>query len=327
MAEAISGYAALRESAAWLDVSQRGTIRAHGEDRLRFLHAMASQSVESLSPGQGTYTFFLNAQGQIQADAELRVCEDHVLIETEPEAAATLLRHLERFIIMDDVTLEDATTSLAVIALEGPRADAVAAEACGELPQGTHAHLEAGGVLIARDSLTGAKGLRLIVEAGRRESLVADLERAGALAADAQDFRVVRVENQVPRFGEDFSDATLPHETQRLEAVSFTKGCYLGQEIVERIRSRGEVNRLLTGLEIDANIAPAAQSVVLFEGRDVGRISSPVYSPHLAKILAFAILRREALAEGAEITVKGLRGRVRADAGDHEERDPERMKA
>lgn len=306
------GYSALRESAAWLDVSKRGKIRARGEDRLRFLHAMASQPVESLSPGQGTYAFFLNAQGHIQADAELRVCQDHVLIETEPEAAGTLLRHLERFIIMDDVTLEDATASLAAIALEGPRSDAVAAEVFGELPQGPHGHLESGGVLIARGSLTGAPGLRLITATGRKESLVADLERAGAAAAKAEDFRVVRVENQVPRFGEDFSDATLPHETQRLEAVSFTKGCYLGQEIVERVRSRGQVNRLLTGLEIDGSIAPAAQSAVLFEGREVGRISSPVYSPHLGKILAFGMLRRQAAAEGSEITVEGLRGRVRS---------------
>ena len=306
------GYSALRESAAWLDVSQRGKIRARGEDRLRFLHAMASQPVESLSPGQGTYAFFLNAQGHIQADAELRVCQDHVLIETEPEAAGTLLRHLERFIIMDDVALEDATVSLASIALEGPRSDAVAAEVCGELPQGSHAHLESGGVLIARGSLTGAPGLRLITAMGRKESLVADLERVGAAAAKAEDFRVVRVENQVPRFGEDFSDATLPHETQRLEAVSFTKGCYLGQEIVERVRSRGQVNRLLTGLEIDGSIAPAAQSAVLFEGREVGRISSPVYSPNFEKILAFGMLRRQATAEGSEITVEGLRGRVRS---------------
>jgi folate-binding protein YgfZ len=283
------GYSALRESAAWLDVSQRGKIRARGEDRLRFLHAMASQPVESLSPGQGTYAFFLNAQGHIQADAELRVCEDHVLIETEPEAAQTLLRHLERFIIMDEVVLENATASLAAIALEGPRTDAIAAAVFGELPRGSHTHLACGEVLIARASLTGAPGLRLITATGRKESLAADLERAGAAAAEAEDFRVVRVENQVPRFGEDFSDATLPHETQRLEAVSFTKGCYLGQEIVERVRSRGQVNRLLTGLEIDGSIAPAAQSAVMFEGREVGRISSPVYSPHLEKILAFGM--------------------------------------
>jgi folate-binding protein YgfZ len=307
----MEGYSALRESAAWLDVSGRGKIRAPGEDRLRFLHAMASQPVDSLSAGQGVYAFFLNAQGHIQADAELRVCEDHVLIETEPEAAQTLLRHLERFIIMDDVVLENATASLAAIALEGPQADAVAAEVFGELPQGSHAHLERGGVLIARGSLTGAPGLRLITAADRKESLAADLERSGASAAEAEDFRVVRVENQVPRFGEDFSDAVLPHETQRLEAVSFTKGCYLGQEIVERVRSRGQVNRLLTALEIDGSIAPAAQSAVLFEGREVGRISSPVYSPRLEKVLVFGMLRRQAAAEGSEITVEGLPGRVR----------------
>jgi aminomethyltransferase len=162
-----------------------------------------------------------------------------------------------------------------------------------------------------RNSLTGEPGLRLMAETGRGAGLAGRLEQAGAAAATAEDFRVVRVENQVARFGEDFFDTNLPQETQRLEAVSFTKGCYIGQEIVERVRSRGQVNRLLVGVELDAEKAPASGSAVMFEDEEVGRITSPVHSPRLGRAVAFGILRRQAAHAGASITVEGVRGRVR----------------
>ncbi len=309
------GYSALRESAAWLDVSGRGKIRATGEDRLRFLHAMSTQPVEELQPGQGTYAFFLNPQGQIQADAHLYVAADHVLMETEPETVETLVRHLERFIIMDDVALENVTASLAALALEGPRADDIAGSFFGELPAEADAGREAKGVLIVRNSLTGEPGLRLVAPATSSAGLAERIESAGGVAAAAEDFRVVRVENQVPRFGEDFFDTNLPQETQRLEAVSFTKGCYIGQEIVERVRSRGQVNRLLAGVELETDTAPAAGSAVMFENEEVGRLTSPVYSPKLRRVVGFSILRRQAATAGSTITVQGVRGRVRGTRG------------
>jgi len=307
----MSGYTALRASAAWLDVSGRGKIRATGEDRQRFLHAMCTQPVETLRPGQGTYAFFLDPQGRIQADAHLLVREDDVFIETEPEAAETLVQHLERFIIMDDVTLENVSASLAAVALEGPGAIEIAASLFGQLPGEAEAGTEAEGVVIVRNSLTGQAGWRFIIETGRRADLVNRIESAGAVAATAGEFRAVRVENQVARFGEDFFDTNLPQETQRLEAVSFTKGCYIGQEIVERVRSRGQVNRVLVGVELETDKAPAAGSAVMFEGAEVGRLSSPVYSPALGQVVGFGILRRQAADAGAAITVDGTRGRVR----------------
>jgi aminomethyltransferase len=309
----MSGYTALRASAAWLDVSGRGKIRARGEDRQRFLHAMCTKPVEGLRPGQGTYAFFLDPQGRIQADAHLLAGEDHVLIETEPEAAESLVQHLERFIIMDDVTLENVTASLAAVALEGPSADEIAGSLFGELPAEADAGGQAEGVLIVRNSLTGQPGLRLVTETGRGADLVKRLENAGAAAAAAGDFQVVRVENQWARFGEDFFDTNLPQETQRLEAVSFTKGCYIGQEIVERVRSRGQVNRLLVGVELEADRAPALGSAVMFDNEEVGHLTSPVYSPRLGRVVGFGILRRHAAHAGASITVKGVRGRVREE--------------
>ncbi len=309
----MSGYTALRASAAWLDVSGRGALRATGEDRQRFLHAMCTQPVEDLQPGQGAYAFFLDPQGRIQSDAHLLARGDHVFVETEPEAVGPLVQHLERFIIMDDVTLEDLTSSVSVVALEGPAADEIAGSLFGELPTRAFAGVEAESLLIVRNSLTGQPGWRFVAESGRGADLVHRIERAGAAPASAEDFRTVRVENQVARFGEDFFLSNLPQETQRLDAVSFTKGCYIGQEIVERVRSRGQVNRLLVGLELESGTAPAAGSAVMFEDEEVGRLTSPVYSPALGRAAGFSILRRHAATAGASVSVEGVRGKVRTE--------------
>src|SRR5229473_1485335 len=115
-----AGYQVLRSGAAWLDLSARGKIIATGEDRKRLLHAMTTNQVQKLEPGEGCYAFFLNAQGRILGDVNIFVLQDIVLLDTEPETRQKLREHLDRYIIADDVTLEDATSSLATVALEGP---------------------------------------------------------------------------------------------------------------------------------------------------------------------------------------------------------------
>ena len=125
---ATAGYTALREHAAWLDLSGRGKIRATGEDRARLLHAMTTNQVETLQPGEGCYAFFLSAQGRILADVNLLCFEDHFLLDTEPETRTKVYEHLDRYIIADDVTLEDQTDRIATIAIEGPEAAAALAK-------------------------------------------------------------------------------------------------------------------------------------------------------------------------------------------------------
>jgi folate-binding protein YgfZ len=310
----MAGYTALHESAAWLDISSRGRIRASGEDRQRLLHAIASNAVEGLAPGQGVYAFFLNAQGRIQADSRIFVSEDHVLIDCEPQVRQTLLDHINSYIIMDDVQLEDATESTSAVALEGPRADQIARSALGGILPSCepYAHRESGGIRVLRASVSGQPGLWLFCSPGGKDELLKKLEGAGAAAGAEQDFSVVRVENRQPRFGEDYSSANIPHETTLLQAVSFSKGCYLGQEIVERVRARGQVNRLLVSLEFETQQPPEAATPVDHAGKEAGRLTSPVLSPRWGKVLAFAILRREAAAEGAEVTAGGVSGRVHA---------------
>ena len=308
----MNGYEALHESAAWLDISSRGRIRATGEDRVRLIHAMCSNDIESRRPGEGSYSFFLNAQGQIQTDSRIYVFEDHILLDCEPERGQGLLRHLEKFIIMDDVTLEDLAPRSTMIALEGPRAESIAREVVTEtLPEpAAHSHSSCGNVRLLRSSITGQPGLWILVEPAQKAELITSLQAAEAWAATEKDYRVVRVENQVPRCGSDF-DNHLPHQTQQLHALSFTKGCYLGQEIVERVRSRGQVNRLLVGLELEGDAVPLEGSPIIVEDKEVGWLTSPAFSLRLNRVIGFGVVRREAASAGTQVQVDGLQGHVR----------------
>ncbi len=289
-----------------------------GEDRVQFVHAMCSNDVESLRPGQGVRAFFLDVKGHIQADARIFVSEDHVLIDCEPERPEQLREHLERFIVMDDVTLQ--RHSGVAVALEGPSSDKIAREVLSVTPPPAqpYSHVRQGGLSTIRASLTGQPGLWLLVEEGSKTDLAAKLGAAGVPTASSNDVLKVRVENGVPREGEDFSGSTLPNHLQQPDALSFTKGCYLGQEIVERVRSRGQINRLLVAVELETTEPPAPGAAVLVEEKEAGRLTSPVFSPTMERVVAFAILRREAASPGTEFTVNGRRGRVRPADGDME---------
>jgi aminomethyltransferase len=304
------GYEALREGAAWLDLSARGKILVRGEDRARLLHAMSTNHVQQLTPGAGCYAFFLNAQGRILADANILCRDEDILLDTEPETHPALAAHLDRYIIADDVTLEDATPRMATLAVEGPRAAGVAQALGLAVPPAPGAFAAARGVLAANLSHTGAPGFWIIAPAEAAAELTAAIEAAGAAAAGAEAARVVRLENGRPRYGEDITAAHLPQETGVLRALHFSKGCYIGQEIVERVRSRGHVNRLLARLEIDAPDAPAGGTPVEAGGKQVGEITSAAFSPARGRTVALGYVRAEHARPGTSLSVAGAAARV-----------------
>jgi len=303
------GYQALRSAAAWLDLSARGKIIASGEDRARLLHAMTTNQVQELKPGDGCYAFFLNPQGRILADVNLFCRENDFLLDVEPETRESLYQHLDHYIIADDVTLEDATDRLATLALEGPQAFAMAARIGTPVPEKPWAHLAWNDVTVANVSSTGAPALRFFVPVDQKQALI---EKFAIPEASPQAARVVRLENFQPRFGEDILGTTLSQETQQSHAVNFNKGCYIGQEIVERVRSRGLVHRLLAGVEMDST-EPPEPDTRLFQGdQDVGKITSAAFSPALGKVVAMAYVRRELAEPGTALTVNGGAAVVRA---------------
>lgn len=292
----MDAYTALRHGAAWLDVSARGKIRMTGEDRARLLHAMTTNHIQQLTPGSGCYAYFLSAQGRILADVNVFCLDDELLLDTEPETRAKVYDHLDKFIIADDVTLEDATDSLATIAVEGPGAAEIVAG-----PERDFANVAWQGSRVARVSYTGGPGFFVFVDAAAKADLVSRIEKAGAVAGSMEAFEVARIENVKPRYGVDLSERFLAQEANQPQALNFEKGCYLGQEIVERVRSRGQVHRLLMGLAIEGDQVPAAGTKITEGAANVAEITSAAYSPALGTVVALAYVRSDRARPGTEL--------------------------
>jgi folate-binding protein YgfZ len=295
------GYDALRRGAGWLDVSARGRIVAQGRDRARLLHNLASNEVKKLQPGQGCYAFLLNPQGRIQADLVLFCMAEHFLIDTEPELREKVQQHIRRYIIADQVELEDVTDATGAIALEGPEAAAVLARAGAPAPSAAYSHQPWGSATLAAVSLTGQPGFRIYCNRSGVAAIAEQLTAAGARRVTEEDVRAVRIENGRPRYGEDIRETSLPQETQQMHAISFNKGCYLGQEIVERIRAQGHVNKKLVRLRAPA---PAPGTRLTVNGADVGEITSS------AGDAALAYVRTNFAEPGTELDAGGVPARV-----------------
>ncbi len=298
-----SGYDALRNAAAWIDLSSRGKIRVTGEDRVRLLHAMCTNNVEELAPDTALYAFFLSDKGRILADAFIYNLGQALFLDTEPETRAKLYEHLDRYIIADDVTLEDESESMIAIGLEGPGSLEVAAQTGIPVPDKLALKCYRDG-LAARVSSTGMEGLRVLLPAAQKKELIDRLQSGGAVPATAEEARIVRLEQGIPRYGEEISERNLVQETQITSAVHPNKGCYLGQEIVERVRSRGQVHRLLTRLRMASETPPPAGTKVMSGSAEAGKISSAVYSPALNQVIGMAYLRTEAIRSDGELVLE-----------------------
>ena len=302
------GYGELRKGAAWIDVSARGRLTVHGRDRARFLHNVTSNEVKKMTPGSGCYAFLLSAQGRIQADVVILGFAEHFLIDTEPDLRETVPQLILRYKVADQVEVEDVTGRTWALGLEGPGAAAVLASLNAPVPGADYAHVQWDSLTVAAVTVTGQPGFRIYGTEGKTE-VIRKLEAAGAKAATEEDARAVRIENGKPRYGDDIRQATLPQETQQMQALSFTKGCYLGQEIVERIRAQGHVNKKLVRLEIDTDEI-AAGTKLSAEGADAGEITSAVRSPETGKVAAIGYVRTAQAAPGTELRAGGATARV-----------------
>jgi tRNA-modifying protein YgfZ len=303
----MKGYDALRTKAAWLDVSGRGKIRVTGEDRARLLHAMTTNHIEQLTPGTGCYAYFLSAQGRILADVNVLCRPDYFLLDTEPETREKVYQHLDKFIIADDAALEDQTAETATIALEGPSSAGVLKAIGAPAPESDCGNEEWENGLVVRATVTGGPGWLLIVPLGARDELIGRLD---VEAGDEEAFRTVRIENGRPRYGEDLTERYLAQEANQARALHFTKGCYIGQEIVERVRSRGQVHRILVPILLDTTVPPASGTKLQHDGANVAEITSAAYSPALGKVVGLAYVRMEHAKAGESLELEGTRGQV-----------------
>jgi tRNA-modifying protein YgfZ len=299
-------YRQLREECGLLDRSARGKLTVSGSEAAEYLQGQLTNDVEALSLGEGQYAALLDRKGHMQADMRvLRTAPEEIWVDIEPEALEAARRHLEMYKVGREVSIADLTADRAVLSLIGPRSVEIAGTAA--LPEHASEAAGIGGVeCLAVGTAGGIDLIAASVDADRlRDALLA----AGAVEVSAEAAEVIRIESGTPRFGAEMSTETMPAEAGIVErAISFTKGCYIGQEPVARLHYKGRPNRHLRGLELSAPATPGA-SLRLGE-KEVGRIGSACLSPARGPI-GLAIVRREA-EPGAELTVgeDGVTARV-----------------
>ena len=301
-------FAALRASAGLVDLGFRAKLTVTGPDRHKWLNGMLTNNIRDLAPDRGTYNFLLNAQGRILADMNVFNRGEYLLIDTDVSQRDKVLSTLDHFIIMDDVALSDASDRLSALAVIGPSA--------GEVLNRTGFAVPPLEPLQVHDFVwngIGASAVRLpetqkgyeLWSACENIARIWDvLVESGARPAGAEALETWRVLQGIPRYGLDLRDRDLPQETEQRQALDFTKGCYIGQEIVERIRSRGAVHRSFTGFRI-AGAPPAPGAKITLDGKEVGEITSAVVVPNGSgsKTLALGYVRREAAAAGKPLQV------------------------
>ncbi len=298
---------ALLHSAGVSDLGWRAKIRVTGSDRLRWLNGMVSNTVQSLPEGEGNYSFLLSVQGRIQGDCYVYRRAGDLLLDTSRDQLAVLLSHLEHFIIMDDVELADVSQEWTALSLAGPTAPQVLAAlglAPASLQSGNLRMLTAAIGEVSCTLIAGPSSYELWFAPEHVLAVWESLQAAGATPCGVQAVEALRVLQAIPLYGVDLNDRDLPQETAQTRALNFSKGCYLGQEIVERIRSRGKVNRQFRQFALQG--APPAQLPADLQSAEqsVGRITSTASLPGVG-LLGLGFVRVEAVERNAEITYDG----------------------
>jgi folate-binding protein YgfZ len=309
--------AALLQSAGIAPLDRTGWIRVTGEDRVRWLNGMVTNSIQELTPGTGNYNFILSVQGRIQGDANIFAPPDpasaDLLIETSAEAVPGLITLLDRFIIMDDVELADISTHRTGLLLTGPQAPAllqqlgIAAANLPELSVQAVTWQDAEVTIIQAHSPLVPK-FELWAAPTTIAALTQTLTTAGAIPCTPEPTNWLRLLEGTPLYGTDIRDKELPQETAQTRALHFAKGCYLGQEIVERIRSRGNVHRTFAAFRLEGDL-PGTGTLLEAGSKQVGELTSTarIPLPGTAEPIHFALgyIRREALERNLPITYPG----------------------
>lgn len=330
-------YRAFRSAAAVIERSTRACIAVEGADRTDYLQGLLTNDVAALGPGDGCYAAYLTPQGRMVADMEVFNLGDRMLLDVDRSVKAALVERFDALIFTEDAAVADWSATCVSFGVHGPSALEVTAAALGDpevgaggVPpdvRGLEPHrcrsLPADGasIVAARTDELGVPGVVIVVDRPRADALRRTLAAAGGLCADPAAGEIVRIESGRPRFPDDMDGETIPLEAGiEQRAISFTKGCYVGQEVVIRILHRGEgrVARKLVGLAIDGAGAaggpdasvPARGASLRHGGDRVGRVTSAAASPALGRAVALGYLPRDLTGPGTRVEVDGPGGRL-----------------
>lgn len=319
----LDSYGLARRAAAVIDRSDRGRIVVSGADRASYLQGLLTNDIAALRAGTGCYASYLTPQGRMIADLFLYELGDVLLVTTERDVKATVLEKFDQFIFSEDVQLGDVTDTFEQIAIVGPEAadvvsrvvDDVSAEALTMLPEHGNTRATVGGqaAIVVRVTDTGEPGFDVFVDRTAAGAFRDALASRAIVMLDADTADALRIEAGVPRFHRDMDEETIPLEAGIEDrAISLTKGCYVGQEVIIRVlhRGHGRVARRLVGVALDGGEAPPAGTAIAVEGRDIGRVTSSTVSPALGRPIALGYVHRDFVSPGTVVSVAGVRAVV-----------------
>ena len=311
--DAAGEYRALRESAGVVDLPWLERLRVTGSDRVTFLQGMVSNDVATLAPGAGCQALLLNEQGKALAELIVLAGDEALVLDGVASSLTAARPALERFIVADDVELTAPSEPQRAFAVLGPEASAVLERLDLTVPSAPYAHTPAAipetAPHVVRVPSPGVGGFVVhvpLVAAAAWWQRCRDDGRA--VVAGTAAFDVLRIESGVPWHGRDVTAETLALEAPYEAAISFRKGCYLGQEVMERVTARGHVNRKLVGVEITADVAPPAGARLFAADREVGWVTSARRSWRLDRVVGLAYVRREYLAPGSLLALGAADG-------------------
>jgi len=314
----LAEYHTLHDTAGVLDFSFRSRICLTGADRVRFLHGQVTNDVKKLGVGTGCYSALTTAKGKMQSDLNIFCLQDELLLDFEPGLTTTVTQRLEKYIVADDVQVVDVAPHYGLLSVQGLKAEAVVS-ALGLFTEIPTAPLSStkisdatlGEIYLMRHARLGSVGFDLFVPTAAlgavADKLIAAAKSAGGRACGWNAFEIARVEAGMPRFGADMDETHLASECGiEARAISYTKGCYIGQEVLNRIHSVGHVNRELRRLSFTSELrTPPAHGEKLFQGaKEVGQVTSTVFSPRQDCVVALGYVRREANAAGTKLVLR-----------------------
>jgi folate-binding protein YgfZ len=314
-------YLFARNTVALIDKNYRAYLSFTGPDRVRYLNAILTNNIKDLEISRGNVSLLLNPQGRILAEIETYALQEKLFCVSYAMIREKLIETLDKYIIMDDVTLTDETQQYGTLALEGPASASLVLGLTGvdlnALPElgRMEAHVDAIPCTVVRRSPGQSTGAQFLVERQHLEPLwqlllrKARAENGGPMGYTA--LSALRLEQGVPWFGYDFGEKQIPHEAGLQDThISYTKGCYTGQEIVERVRSRGQVNRRRVDLIFDGTSVPAAAEPLTAGGKEVGYVTRAAAPPSLLFTIGMGYVRKENNAHGSQIEWSGGTARV-----------------
>ncbi len=303
-------YETVSRGAGLFDLAHRAMLQFTGPDRVSFLQGMLSNDVRILEPFQGQQSALLTQQGKVVAALRVLCAMNSIYLDFWEPLKEKILAHLNRYLVADEVDIHDPNEEWKMLSLQGPRAKRLLTDLFNgiELPSQLHQHamvqFDGTPICVVRADRTGHDGFDLIVQISRVSVFAERLVALGAAWIGEYTQNILRIEAGIPRYGVDFDEENLLLEVGLDDSYSYTKGCYLGQEVIERIRSRGHVNKRLCGLLLDGNNPAGAGDVLLADAREVGKITSSVASFALNRPIALGYVHKDFWTPGTPLSIR-----------------------